>query len=942
MKAAIQRTTTAQIGCCRTTAQHSALHFHYLGAIAGALSLLALASFAFADDALYVFEPQYDAECEAETWPDNDPDRAWIDCDTGLAHIYAVGPPGGHEGARIKLQLARFEVTGPSCWGMFGEKMDIQYGYTVEHTGYLTHGIDVYEYDGDGNPVEHYFVTPLQLDGIGTDQEPWSLDGFWPGSEIFWQNGHYYDIVIWASCEAHSGSNEGSGSGIECDLDLGAIYCLFWEDMYDVEITKPKRGKVYINGQAWPPGGFSLRLPFATVFGSSIPAHAQDNNEMIHSVQFKWRDTACETEGSGSGEFSCALEPSDGSWRPLPLKCYAYNDAGEQVAAADPVPVRFLKTGGSNDDGGGACWLAGTRITMADGTEKNIEDVVIGDEVLAYDILQDDTMPSTVMNVTHHGEEDSEGYHYVINDSIRVTSNHFLYANGVLTPAEELLIGDMLRSADGGEVPIESIDVVYDPVETYNIEIATEERTCDAYQAYLAEEIVAYPRKGNRLESMIASLLYEYEITDIVFSQDASDCHAYASNDAGIIVGEAGGHAFMWQYGVGVTDLGAGAAYDINNADPPQVAGGFWNGYFWEAVVWEGGEMTPLGWDGVARVINDSGVVGGDTQSGGLMMFDPAYGEDPMELPGRGREGNHIWGINSEGVLVGEQGGLAKSWEYFAGFWIQRSYGSGIAYDINDAGLIVGESNGSAVTWEYAQPEEMTELGPGVAYSLNESGQIVGETDGHAFLWDSQNGMTRLSDLTWEWSGWEPTAARDINESGEIIGWDSTDRGTRSFQAVSTECSDSGGNGIPDECDADCNGNGLPDDYDIVNGLSEDCNENGVPDECDIADGDSHDCNGNGVPDECDIADGTSQDCQPNGIPDECDIANGTSQDNDGNGVPDECECPADFDGDGDVDTADLLFLLGAWSTPDGDVDGDGDTDTADLLALLGAWGECP
>ena len=55
-----------------------------------------------------------------------------------------------------------------------------------------------------------------------------------------------------------------------------------------------------------------------------------------------------------------------------------------------------------------------------------------------------------------------------------------------------------------------------------------------------------------------------------------------------------------------------------------------------------------------------------------------------------------------------------------------------------------------------------------------------------------------------------------------------------------------------------------------------------------------------------------------------------------------ESECPADFDGDGDVDTADLLFLLGAWGTPDGDVDGDGDTDTSDLLALLAAWGECP
>ena len=55
-----------------------------------------------------------------------------------------------------------------------------------------------------------------------------------------------------------------------------------------------------------------------------------------------------------------------------------------------------------------------------------------------------------------------------------------------------------------------------------------------------------------------------------------------------------------------------------------------------------------------------------------------------------------------------------------------------------------------------------------------------------------------------------------------------------------------------------------------------------------------------------------------------------------------EPPCPADFDDDGDVDTTDLLYLLGAWGTSGGDVDGDEDTDTADLLALLAAWGECP
>jgi hypothetical protein len=52
--------------------------------------------------------------------------------------------------------------------------------------------------------------------------------------------------------------------------------------------------------------------------------------------------------------------------------------------------------------------------------------------------------------------------------------------------------------------------------------------------------------------------------------------------------------------------------------------------------------------------------------------------------------------------------------------------------------------------------------------------------------------------------------------------------------------------------------------------------------------------------------------------------------------------CPWDFDGNGVVATPDLLFLLGAWGTPDGDVNDDGTTNTADLLDLLGHWGPCP
>ncbi len=52
--------------------------------------------------------------------------------------------------------------------------------------------------------------------------------------------------------------------------------------------------------------------------------------------------------------------------------------------------------------------------------------------------------------------------------------------------------------------------------------------------------------------------------------------------------------------------------------------------------------------------------------------------------------------------------------------------------------------------------------------------------------------------------------------------------------------------------------------------------------------------------------------------------------------------CPADLNGDGVVDGADLGELLAAWGTAGpGDLDGNGIVDGADLGELLSAWGDC-
>jgi YVTN family beta-propeller protein len=63
----------------------------------------------------------------------------------------------------------------------------------------------------------------------------------------------------------------------------------------------------------------------------------------------------------------------------------------------------------------------------------------------------------------------------------------------------------------------------------------------------------------------------------------------------------------------------------------------------------------------------------------------------------------------------------------------------------------------------------------------------------------------------------------------------------------------------------------------------------------------------------------------------------------DGITVVDLDYCAGDVDGNGEVNTADLLALLAAWGSPGGpaDVNLDGIVDTEDLLILLGNWGTC-
>jgi hypothetical protein len=56
-----------------------------------------------------------------------------------------------------------------------------------------------------------------------------------------------------------------------------------------------------------------------------------------------------------------------------------------------------------------------------------------------------------------------------------------------------------------------------------------------------------------------------------------------------------------------------------------------------------------------------------------------------------------------------------------------------------------------------------------------------------------------------------------------------------------------------------------------------------------------------------------------------------------------ESSCPGDYDGDGQINGADLSSLLGAWNAKNSpyDLTGDGVVNGQDLASLLGRWGAC-
>ena len=112
------------------------------------------------------------------------------------------------------------------------------------------------------------------------------------------------------------------------------------------------------------------------------------------------------------------------------------------------------------------CFLAGTQVTMADRTYKNIEDVKIGDLVKSFDDVNKKEIIGVVTKTLCHAPEDMTDYYVVVNNKLQVTPNHCIYVDGSWVPAGDLAVGDRVSTS---KTAIRSIEKVYTQVQTYDL-----------------------------------------------------------------------------------------------------------------------------------------------------------------------------------------------------------------------------------------------------------------------------------------------------------------------------------------------------------------------------------------------------------------------------------------------------------------------------------------
>jgi len=135
----------------------------------------------------------------------------------------------------------------------------------------------------------------------------------------------------------------------------------------------------------------------------------------------------------------------------------------------------------------GTCFLNETKIKTLLG-EKEIKDIKINDYVLSYNEDFKLNVYSKVTEVFNHSSED----YLIINNELKVTSNHEMFINDEWKEIGKAKIGDNLKDYNGNNILINSINKINNSVEVYNLEV-------DNTHNYYADDYLVHNKAAQSL-----------------------------------------------------------------------------------------------------------------------------------------------------------------------------------------------------------------------------------------------------------------------------------------------------------------------------------------------------------------------------------------------------------------------------------------------------------
>lgn len=120
------------------------------------------------------------------------------------------------------------------------------------------------------------------------------------------------------------------------------------------------------------------------------------------------------------------------------------------------------------------CFIPGSKVFMADGKERNIENVIVNDEVYSYNLVGNELVKNRVIKVIEKTYD--QGY-LIINNTYKPTPNHpfWVVNHNEWRRADKIAVGDELLDYKNKRVKVKKIHKVAGSYTVYNLHLQDKE-----------------------------------------------------------------------------------------------------------------------------------------------------------------------------------------------------------------------------------------------------------------------------------------------------------------------------------------------------------------------------------------------------------------------------------------------------------------------------------